>query len=344
MAQADNPLSDRDIDASNVRPAFEASLRFGASEELISLEVGWSRTQLETDGMRVTGASTYRHMELMYRVASERYADFVLAATALHTVSTLGVVGLACKTAATVGDALACHQRYQHLTNRTARYTSSIEDVLTVSEQRHGPDSLGSRLISDYTMLIAVQLLRDVASVAPHVVALRSRRNDMPAEERRRYESFLKADIRVGCPRAQLLIDKAIVAAPVATGDPELAAYFAKLLQCQAPDESEPALLSAVRQAIHDSLPHGTPTAAQVARALGLGQRTLQRRLASLGHSYGAVLDSARRNLAVGYLKRDTLSLAEVAYLLGYSEQASFFRSFRRWFGTTPAAFRRTQQ
>ena len=43
------------------------------------------------------------------------------------SISSLGVVGLACKTAPTVGEAMRCHQRYQHLINRTARYTASVE-------------------------------------------------------------------------------------------------------------------------------------------------------------------------------------------------------------------------
>ncbi len=55
------------------------------------------------------------------------------------------------------------------------------------------------------------------------------------------------------------------------------------------------------------------------------------------------MLESTRRGLARGYLANPDLSLAEVAYLLGYAEQASFFRAFKRWHGTTPAAFRREQ-
>jgi AraC-like DNA-binding protein len=95
-----------------------------------------------------------------------------------------------------------------------------------------------------------------------------------------------------------------------------------------------------VRRAIRDALLHGTPTAADVARAVSLGARTLHRRLAELDTSFGDLLDSTRHRLAVGYLADPGLSLGEVAYLVGFREQSSFFRAFRRWTGTTPSAHR----
>lgn len=84
----------------------------------------------------------------------------------------------------------------------------------------------------------------------------------------------------------------------------------------------------------------GAPTAEQVARALGLSRRSLQRRLAEQGPTFAELLESTRRTLARGYLGDPALSLAEIAFLLGYREQSSFFRAFKRWYGQTPAGYR----
>jgi AraC-like DNA-binding protein len=341
VTEPDISLSDRDIDASNVLPAFEASLRFGVTEAELANELGWRREELETDGATVSGASTYRHMEMLF--GRTGFADFVMAATELHTLSSLGVVGLACKTAPTVGDAMACHQRYQHLTNRTARYAASIEGgELTLREDRLGETCLGSRLVSDYTMFIALRLLR-LSGGSPVVLRMRSRRDAMSDVERTRFEAFLVAPIEVGADAAELVLEATILGAPITSADAELATYLRGVLERSAPSEGDEApLLREVRAAIQSALLQGAVTAGQVAKSLGLGHRTLQRRLGRLGVSFAEVLDATRRDLAERYLARPELSLGELAYLLGYSEQASFHRAFRHWHDVTPAAYRRT--
>jgi AraC-like DNA-binding protein len=331
-------LSEGDIAASNVRPALEASLEHGATAAEIEAATGWTRAALDADEASVSAASTYRHMELMHRRPG--YADFVLAATRRHTMASLGVVGLACKTSATVGEAVACHARYQHLTNRSARYHHEADGEHLIFREERADDSLGSQLISDYTMLIALQLLRASAADPVAVIALRSRRAEIPVEQRDAFEAFATAPIELGSPHAQLVLDLALLSSPVASADAELAGFFHSLLERAAPFADEPSLLRDARVAIRDRLPRGTPTAATIARALGLGQRTLQRRLAEAGVGFGDLLDETRRTLADGYLANHDLSLSEIAYLLGYGEQSSFFRAFRRWHGTTPAAYR----
>jgi AraC-like DNA-binding protein len=78
-----------------------------------------------------------------------------------------------------------------------------------------------------------------------------------------------------------------------------------------------------------------------IARALAMSGRTLQRRLAAERVSFQELLDEARKNAAALYLRERTLSVCEVAYLVGYSEPAPFHRAFKRWFGMTPELFRK---
>ncbi|MCA9710747.1 MAG: helix-turn-helix transcriptional regulator [Myxococcales bacterium] len=73
---------------------------------------------------------------------------------------------------------------------------------------------------------------------------------------------------------------------------------------------------------------------------LGLGERTLQRRLEALGIGYADVLAEVRAERACDYLREPGISLAEIAWLLGFSEQSAFTRAFKRWHGRTPGAWR----
>jgi AraC-like DNA-binding protein len=81
-----------------------------------------------------------------------------------------------------------------------------------------------------------------------------------------------------------------------------------------------------------------------VARQLGMSTRTLQRRLAAAGLSYQELLEETRREAAERCMTNSSLSIGEIAYLLGYSEPAAFHRAFKRWTGVTPQAFRERQR
>ena len=95
-----------------------------------------------------------------------------------------------------------------------------------------------------------------------------------------------------------------------------------------------------VRAVIIRHLPDGEPRRPKIAAILGMSERTLQRRLAAEGISFQRLLDDTRRELAQHYLSQRNLSLADTAYLLGFSDQSSFFRAARRWFGTSPRDYR----
>ena len=95
-----------------------------------------------------------------------------------------------------------------------------------------------------------------------------------------------------------------------------------------------------VRGALVDLMPAGRTGAEDVALALGISRSTLQRRLREEGTSYQAVLDATRRDLAIRYLTKTSLRVDEIANVLAYRDANSFSRSFRRWTGLTPLAFR----
>ena len=69
--------------------------------------------------------------------------------------------------------------------------------------------------------------------------------------------------------------------------------------------------------------------------------RTLRRRLAAEGVSFRALRDEALRERAVELLRRPGSAIAEVAFVLGFSDPTAFHRAFRRWTGVTPQAWRR---
>ncbi|MBJ8340614.1 AraC family transcriptional regulator [Antrihabitans sp. YC3-6] len=82
----------------------------------------------------------------------------------------------------------------------------------------------------------------------------------------------------------------------------------------------------------------------EVARSLNTSTRTLRRRLTDAGTSYRALLDEVREALAEQMLSTTPLSVSDVAIRLGYSEASTFIYAFKRWKGTTPAAYQRKRR
>ena len=99
-----------------------------------------------------------------------------------------------------------------------------------------------------------------------------------------------------------------------------------------------------VRLAIQQKLTGRRPTIDDIADALHISSRTLQRRLQDEGSSFQRVLEGARHQLARHYLNNSTLELNEAAYLLGYEDGNSFVRAFRGWEGVPPARWRENQR
>jgi AraC-like DNA-binding protein len=99
-----------------------------------------------------------------------------------------------------------------------------------------------------------------------------------------------------------------------------------------------------VRMAVQQRLAGRRPTIEDIADALHISSRTLQRRLQVAGSSFQRVLEEARHQLARHYLNNSVLELNEAAYLLGYEDGNSFVRAFRTWEGVPPALWREQQR
>lgn len=89
------------------------------------------------------------------------------------------------------------------------------------------------------------------------------------------------------------------------------------------------------------ALPKGGAVTERIAAVMHMSGRTLQRRLKDHRTSFEDVVDEVRKAQAMSLLHDEKLSLGEVAFLLGYADQATFSRAFKRWTGNAPGEYRR---
>jgi len=103
-----------------------------------------------------------------------------------------------------------------------------------------------------------------------------------------------------------------------------------------------PGLAASVRALARQLLPTGTVSLELIAGELGLHPKALHRRLAAEQTTFAALVDGVRRDAADRYLRDTDLSLAHLTRELGYAEQSVLSRSCRRWFGCSASTYRKT--
>lgn len=87
-------------------------------------------------------------------------------------------------------------------------------------------------------------------------------------------------------------------------------------------------------------MPQGEPKLTDIAAHINLTPRTLQRRLEEEGHTFNALLDRERKNIAHDLLAHSEHSITEISFLLGFSDPSNFSRASKRWFSCAPIQHR----
>jgi AraC-like DNA-binding protein len=95
-----------------------------------------------------------------------------------------------------------------------------------------------------------------------------------------------------------------------------------------------------VRSVLIEAIPSGMISVASVSEKLAISKRSLQRQLADEGTTFINILQDMRQKLAIHYLQKTDIAISEIAFLLGFIEENSFYRAFKHWTGKTPIAFR----
>ena len=171
-----------------------------------------------------------------------------------------------------------------------------------------------------------------------HVVAQRVRLSHTRTRGTRELNAYFGCTIEFGASVDELHLPRKLAPRPLVHADP----YLNRLLLniCEEAIAKRAASRGSIRTQVENAiaavLPHGGARASVIAKELGLSQRTLARHLTQEGTSFSNVLIEMRRELATRYLEDETLSISQIAWLLGYHDVGAFSHAFRLWTGTTP--------
>ena len=279
---------------------------------------------------------------LQQAVASTGCEHFGLLVGERGGQSSLGLIGLAVRDSPNVEMALRRLGTYLHLYHGGQVMNLDVsDDVATLGYAIHQPGVEAVDQIEDGALAIFFNVMRDLcgADWLPLEVRFAHRR---PASLRTFLECF-HTTLRFNAEHSALVFSANWLRRPL----PEVDADLQRLLRREI-DELEAAhgtdFRERVRGVLRTALLTGHGSADQVAAMFSMHRRTLSRRLAECGTNFAVLADEGRFEIAKHMLANTTMDVGQIATALDYAEASAFTRAFRRWSGTTPAAWRAQQR
>lgn len=276
----------------------------------------------------------------LWKLAVEATGDaaFGLKVASQVTPGTFHAVGQTLLTSATLKDAF----------KRAIRYSRIVTDLGGLALQEQGDelqlvflDSPASPPPAHEALdaFISIQVRMSRALLGREVSPLRIEMRRPTPADLPSFEHTLRAPLIFNAKRNLIAFDRQIAERPLDGDNPLLAKHYDDIAQRVLSSLEKNNVLLKVRTELIKRLPEGEPAQEDIAAAVNLSTRGLQRKLAEQDATYKGLLDSTRLALALSYLDQGSYSITEVAYLLGFAETSSFTRAFRRWTGRSPSAY-----
>jgi AraC-like DNA-binding protein len=307
----------------------------GAEPGDILRQVGLTRQYLRDPENTVPFTTVGRMLRLAVEFTGCRHLGLLMGQrTGMHS---LGAVGFLMKSSPTVADALRALVNHFGANQRGSAASLTVEPRLsTLSYVVLVPGVEALEQIYALAMGIGINSLREMCGDAWRAWEVRFSFADRQPNA---FRKAFQAPVRLNADRTAIVFSTACLSQPLRSADPVL--HTMMMNRVQVGDLAAPtSLVERARQLLATMVLMPDCNAAMLASRLGISERTLFRHLAKEDVSFQSLRDEACRTTAYELLGGTEKPAVEVAAALGYSEQASFTRAFRRWSGTTPTGWR----
>lgn len=279
-------------------------------------------------------------VERLWKEAVGATADpaFGLFAATFVTPATFHGLGFAVVASPTFGAALARTVRYYRLINDNDSVDASIEEASDRAtlrvDVRPASEPVPEAIDAMFALVVVMARRQLGGAVDPAAVSLR--RSEPPRSDP--YTELFRVPVEFGALQNRLEFSRDVFDLPMPAPSEEFSrsadAVLAGVLERL--DDSP---VRKIQSIIAENLADGLPPQERVARLVGMSARTMQRRLSEEGTSYHQLVEDARRELALSYVREGTTSVTEMAFLLGYTSVSAFSRAFKGWTGRSPRQY-----
>ena len=199
---------------------------------------------------------------------------------------------------------------------------------------------MSAKQATEFGVALTIKALREIAGRRVHPTRLsfvHGRNSDL-----RSFDRFFGCPVEFGASCDQFAFSHEKLALPLVTRDRYLLETLQPFCDEAARERHTPVgtLRAQVENEVQKLLPHGKAKRPNVAKLLGLSERTLTRKLADEGATYEQVVDQVAAKPRARIRQGRSVSLSQIAWLLGYEGSTSFNHAFRRWTGRSPTEAR----
>jgi AraC-like DNA-binding protein len=305
----------------------------GFDVERVLTEIGMDPALLEG------GYSRYSQEQIsqLWRkaIALSGDTDFGLKVVAEIRPATFHVVGYAMSCSATLARALHRFAFYCRLISDSATATiTETGDTITLEFLF---DTGGTPLIyQTIDTVLAGTLSFSRWIIGEQIEPVEIRLQHAPPGNDEAYRAFFRSPIQYNAAQNCIVFRKSDLERPILAADEELASMLDSVANRYLEQRMSGRIAVRVRDLLIATLANDTVSKSDVARQLNMTERTLLRRLKAEGTTFVDVLNGVRQELAFQYLQRPGITVSEVAYMLGFSDENTFSRAFKRWTGRRP--------
>ncbi|KYG93953.1 helix-turn-helix domain-containing protein [Paenibacillus jamilae] len=235
-------------------------------------------------------------------------------------------------------DALNRMARYKQLCPPENLHITEKGEHCTIDLEWLSPEQSGPPMLVGITLACLLEIGRRGTGqpLTAQLVEFSHSMGDVQA-----LEAFFGCRIRIGAKCNRLTLHRRDLDRPFVSYNKELLEILTPALDRSLDEQQRSrSITEMVKWILKRSLTGGRPDIQAVAKELSMSDRTLQRRLTDENTSFKFLLTQARHEQAREYLADPSLDIKEVAFLIGYEDQNSFYRAFRQWEGDTPSNWR----
>ena len=252
----------------------------------------------------------------------------------------IGLIYYVMASSQTLGEGLKRLARYSRVTNEALVFGYREGNSLTISLSYSGVPRHSDRHQIEFCMFAVLRICRALTgqNLVPKHFSIAHHRSEGISEMAR----FVGTKVEFGADADEFDLNVDARGLPLIHADSYLNELLLKSCEAALADRKGEMsqLRTRVENAISSLLPHRRVLVEDVARSLGMSERTLARKLADEGLSFTEILHQLRRDLAIRYLDDRKLHVSKIAWLLGFQEVSAFTHAFKRWTGKTPSKMR----